>query len=1614
MFKKLKNEYIQQIKSFIKTLCESKCELLCVNNNNQSPLNFSINSNNYILSKEYLQILQTIGIYTKEDYCEFLEVILKNGNFCDEDCLDLINFIVTIIGGINNNMDNYNTKFTTLLISLCKNFGENIYKKYNEIVKIEILENMNNINDNDNNYNILMLNQEGNDSQNIKNKSFEKINDYINKNFLPLFEKLRELGAEFQNKKESGFIYLMSFPFFAPNLDNFIYQNKIDINFIDESGNSSLYNLINNQEYIIQISKDIYNNTLKYLLANINENILKKINNNEKSIFYSCLMNEYFDEAKIIYLKLDTSFYSYFNSIILNYILDQENPNKIFEVLNIFKDTIDFNLFNLEQKKTLAHYICLYLSDNSHLNTFTQIFSFIPNLKIDLTLKDQYDRNCLFYLFLDTDDKSKNIDPFQQLTLIFQNCKFNNLNDKDIFGNDLLFYAIQSNASKSIDVLLNNGMILFYDQGNNENSIFSVCLLNKNFQLFNYLYDNVKDPIIFNYKIFEPYNKEINRNIKMDIDDDQKNETLYDFLNKNDFDKNDINMNNNIINNPMNPNFKIIRNNNIFNNKRLNNNFNLFNNNNLNNNNFNLFNNNNNLNNNNFNVFNNNNNLNNNNLNNINFNNNLNNFNNNNNLNNNNLNNRFNELDDLSPEELAFITSSFDQQKNNIINNNNSSNDFNYFNFLDDEQLKKINDSTNNNIININSKDNKKMNFKSNSIINDFNKNNDEYILDRINSHRNIISENIFRYCLSNNYDDICKFMINQNGNIISICNELILCKRYKDLSDCIQKILTDNNNDQQKLVNITDIKGQTIYHLLPFVQNNLPICKLLEKHNISNIYDLEGNTPMFNACKNFDKNFIHTFSHYSFDSNENDSNLVNYYLFLETKNYKTPLEALYEQLNKKENMILKLIIDISINTRKVYFIQLIKYLIDNYSIKNTYQFKLDYKTNLNYNEYLRKLIGLYLFYTQELKGNIMIKDEFGNDPFIICVQNNNFDFLFEVLLEEHNINLNSTNNEGKSVVHLIVEMKEDKKKKTNILIKAIESGFDFNIKDNEGLLPIDYAYIEGDDDLVNVINKYYINFGIKIQQNNIIKMKKKFDYIKDSDTFYNESILVSMNIDKSENLNGLVSQNFKYDPLTSFYQVCLDENNIPFSVNLMKKDYKYLVQGNELKYCLQIIKDVNNDNEYLTITVDNNQLSEFKFKDFESAKKKFKDLFKHLTNNDWDNVKYNKLNFKTDYQKYYIFDYSDEEENAIYDYLKITIKNLYIKKNIEYKGDPKIKDLIYYALVKSYQNKFSINENTKNVEQNTKNIIQKYKSTAIAKVISILFELKKTINSLNGNAIFVKKKINYLINSYNDLIPFSKQTNNLNQFYDTSFIDDEISRLTNYYYIENVLKILLGAIYNLNNYHPLDYIIKALGCEIEVLEKPQNLNQLRTEEDYIYNFINTTGGSMVPIRAVYKITKSANDRNFNLKNFHNRYIFFHGTKVENVIGILSQGLKIAPVQAIYTGNSYGTGIYLSDSFSLSLGYCTNIHNLNFNSMRNLNKRFMFMAEVAVGKVGYNNDTNVSGMTMNFNDYYTTSEGYRIFKNSNRVKYGGAKFGGGIIVAHEETNVRIKYLIEIG
>ena len=57
------------------------------------------------MSKEFINILQNLGIYTTEDYLDFLDIIIKNGDYFDSDCLYLINLIIDFLKIKNLNTD---------------------------------------------------------------------------------------------------------------------------------------------------------------------------------------------------------------------------------------------------------------------------------------------------------------------------------------------------------------------------------------------------------------------------------------------------------------------------------------------------------------------------------------------------------------------------------------------------------------------------------------------------------------------------------------------------------------------------------------------------------------------------------------------------------------------------------------------------------------------------------------------------------------------------------------------------------------------------------------------------------------------------------------------------------------------------------------------------------------------------------------------------------------------------------------------------------------------------------------------------------------------------------------------------------------------------------------------------------------------------------------------------------------------------------------------------------------------------------------------------------------------------------------------------------------------
>ena len=57
-------------------------------------------------------------------------------------------------------------------------------------------------------------------------------------------------------------------------------------------------------------------------------------------------------------------------------------------------------------------------------------------------------------------------------------------------------------------------------------------------------------------------------------------------------------------------------------------------------------------------------------------------------------------------------------------------------------------------------------------------------------------------------------------------------------------------------------------------------------------------------------------------------------------------------------------------------------------------------------------------------------------------------------------------------------------------------------------------------------------------------------------------------------------------------------------------------------------------------------------------------------------------------------------------------------------------------------------------------------------------------------------------------------------------------------------------------------------------------------------------------------------------KDIHNKRLLWHGSRLTNFVGILSQGLRIAPPEAPVTGYMFGKGVYLADMSSKSANYC--------------------------------------------------------------------------------------------
>lgn len=104
----------------------------------------------------------------------------------------------------------------------------------------------------------------------------------------------------------------------------------------------------------------------------------------------------------------------------------------------------------------------------------------------------------------------------------------------------------------------------------------------------------------------------------------------------------------------------------------------------------------------------------------------------------------------------------------------------------------------------------------------------------------------------------------------------------------------------------------------------------------------------------------------------------------------------------------------------------------------------------------------------------------------------------------------------------------------------------------------------------------------------------------------------------------------------------------------------------------------------------------------------------------------------------------------------------------------------------------------------------------------------------------------------------------------------------------------------------------------------PKDSDLFKTINEYLQNtHAKTHNTYTLELDDLFEIDREGEDARFaKWADDKNRMLLWHGSRVTNWVGILSQGLRIAPPEAPTTGYMFGKGVYFADMSSKSANYC--------------------------------------------------------------------------------------------
>jgi poly [ADP-ribose] polymerase len=208
---------------------------------------------------------------------------------------------------------------------------------------------------------------------------------------------------------------------------------------------------------------------------------------------------------------------------------------------------------------------------------------------------------------------------------------------------------------------------------------------------------------------------------------------------------------------------------------------------------------------------------------------------------------------------------------------------------------------------------------------------------------------------------------------------------------------------------------------------------------------------------------------------------------------------------------------------------------------------------------------------------------------------------------------------------------------------------------------------------------------------------------------------------------------------------------------------------------------------------------------------------------------------------------------------------------------------------------------------------------TKISSAYKVLQEIEAKLQPAVGQTPQQhQSELQTLSNKFFDLIPHSGATSPIKT---VESIKDKSALLGALTDIEIAQRLMRQTDSTNLNMNPIDVNYRKLRAKII------ELASYRAEYQLIKQMVENTQSKnfkwKVEVDDVFEVEREGEKERFRpFQKLPHHRLLWHGSRLPNYIGILSQGLRIAPPEAPVTGYFLGKGIYFADMVSVSSQYC--------------------------------------------------------------------------------------------